>query len=275
MSAELFSEAYRSTIYKAAGVAFTLSERPTGTILFGGRPFAIITAHNPRSERLSDVENQERHEELERDLQALGLEHIPGTGASPDGTWVEEGFAVFDVGLAQALELGRKYDQHAILWGKGEKVALVWCEIKQQQGFYAQLGTSPAETVQRFIEEVWNRQRLELVSELVSPEYTVGGAKVGPEGVKRAIQKWYSAFPDLVLEIANLICEGCQVAVLLKHTGTHQGTFLGLEATRRTVSWTEAAFWTVEAGQLSEAHFIVDWADVRNQLFTPKQEVIE
>ncbi len=136
MSAECLSEVYRSALYEAAGVAFVLSEKPTGTVLFGGRRFAIITAHNPRSERLSDAENQRRHEELQRDLQALGLEHLPSIGASPDGTWVEEGFAVFDVGLAQALELGRKYGQHAILWGEGERVTLAWCEDGRLEGLW-------------------------------------------------------------------------------------------------------------------------------------------
>ncbi len=139
MSPRAFSEAYQSAIYKAAGVAFTLSEKPTRTVLFEGRKFAIITAHNPRSERLSSQENAKRHEELGRDLKALGLEHTPSTGESPDGRWVEEGFAVFDVSPEQALELGRKYGQHAILWGEGEKVALAWCETARVETFAAQM----------------------------------------------------------------------------------------------------------------------------------------
>lgn len=135
MSPRAFSEAYQSAIYKAAGMAFTLSEKPTGTVLFEGRKFAIITAHNPRSERLSSEENRQRHEELGRDLKVLGLEYTPSTGESPDGTWVEEGFAVFDVSLEQALELGRKYGQHAIIYGEGERVALAWCESENLEVF--------------------------------------------------------------------------------------------------------------------------------------------
>jgi predicted ester cyclase len=271
MSAELFAEAYQTAIYKAAGVAFTLSEKPTGVVLFEGRRFAIITAHNPRSERLSDEENQERHEELEHEIQKLGLAYTPSTGESPDGTWIEEGFAVFGIGLEGALELGCKYGQHAILWGEGEKVALAWCESRKLENFYARQVSSPVETVGRFIEEAWNRRNLEVVEQLVAPTYTVGEVRVGPDGVKKAIQKWHSAFPNLQLIPEESIQQGNRVAVLLKHTGTHQGRFLGLEATGRT----EAAFWTVEAGQLTEARFIVDWADVRKQLMTPEQEEVE
>lgn len=60
MSAETFAEGYQAAIYKAAGVAFTLSEKPTGVVLFEGRRFAIIPAHDPRSERLSSEGNPKR-----------------------------------------------------------------------------------------------------------------------------------------------------------------------------------------------------------------------
>lgn len=152
MRAETFAEAYQSAIYKAAGMAFVLSEHRTGTVLFGGRKFAIITAHNPRSERLSSAENQKRHEALERDLIQLGLEHTPSTGESPDGSWVEEGFVVFDIELEQALELGRKYGRHAVVYGEGERVALVWCETGRLESFYPEASVkSIREAIKRLV----------------------------------------------------------------------------------------------------------------------------
>lgn len=135
MSAEAFATAYQTAIYNAAGVAFTLADKPTEVMLFGRRRFAIITAHNPKSERLSAEENQRRHGELGHDLSKLGPEYGPSTGESPDRSWVEEGFVVFDIGLEAALELGRKFGQHAILWGEGERVYLAWCETGQAEEF--------------------------------------------------------------------------------------------------------------------------------------------
>lgn len=136
MSAETFAEAYQAAIYKVGDVAFVLSEKPTGLVLFGRRKFAIITAHNPKSVRLHEQENQKRHVQLEQNLKELGLEYALSAGESPDGTWVEEGFTVFDLGFEAALELGRKYGQHAILWGEGEKVCLAWCETGKLEWFY-------------------------------------------------------------------------------------------------------------------------------------------
>ncbi|MDX2006821.1 MAG: DUF3293 domain-containing protein [Meiothermus sp.] len=136
MSAETVAALYHSAIYKADGIAFVLTEQPTGVVLFEGRKFAIITAHNPQSEPLPEKENRQRNKALEQDLMSDSLEYTFSIGESPDGTWVEEGFAVFDLELEKALKLGRKYGQHAILWGEGEKVYLAWCDTGKLEWFY-------------------------------------------------------------------------------------------------------------------------------------------
>jgi len=60
MSAETFVEACQAAIYKAAEVAFTWNKKPTGVVLTEGRRFAIIHAHEPRSERPSREGNPRR-----------------------------------------------------------------------------------------------------------------------------------------------------------------------------------------------------------------------
>lgn len=138
MSTQPFAEVYKNAVYRGGDMAFSLSETPTGTQPFAGRRFAFVTAYNPRSQPLSGEENQKRHRELEREIQRLGLESAPGSGASPDGSWFEEGFILFGVGLEPALELGRRFEQHAILWGEGGRVGLAWCEDGRLEWFYPQ-----------------------------------------------------------------------------------------------------------------------------------------
>ena len=41
--------------------------------------------------------------------------------------------------------------------------------------------------VRRWIEEVWNKQDLDLIDEIFAPSYTVNGRHVGPEGVRAAV----------------------------------------------------------------------------------------
>jgi hypothetical protein len=138
MRSEPLAQAYQSAVYRAAGVAFTLSEQPTGEVLFAGQRFAILTAYNPGSQPLSQEENQRRHRQLESEIQRLGLAYTPSLSTSPEGTWAEEGFAVFAIGLEEALALGRKFEQQAVVWGEGGRVFLAWCESGKLEGFYPQ-----------------------------------------------------------------------------------------------------------------------------------------
>ena len=128
MNARALSTAYTTAVYKAGGLAFTLDSEDTGTVLFSSRAFAIVTAHNPRSERLSDEANERRHEELEKVLLERNATFGPSVGESPDGEWREEGVILYDISLERALELGRRFGQHAVLYGQGERVALAWCD---------------------------------------------------------------------------------------------------------------------------------------------------
>ena len=128
MDARAFADAYTTAVYKAGGLAFTLSAEGTGDVLFSGRAFAIVTAHNPRSEKLSDEENERRHEKLEKVLCERNAVFGLSVGESPDGAWREEGVIVYDVALEEALELGRRFEQHAVLYGRGERVALAWVD---------------------------------------------------------------------------------------------------------------------------------------------------
>lgn len=134
--AETFAEAYEQAIYRTARGSFTLSTEKTETVLFNGKSYAVITAHNPRSEQLSKEENDKRHEALKRVLQEQGFNFERSTGESPDGVWIEEGVVVFDIDLATALRIGRDFGQHAILYGQGNRVAMAWCESGRLEWYY-------------------------------------------------------------------------------------------------------------------------------------------
>lgn len=139
MKAQAFSEAYALALYKTPTLTFTLTNNPTQTILFNNKPYSIITAHNPYSQKLSKEENEQRHEQLETILQERGLEHLPSTGQSPDGSWSEEGFIIFDISLDDSLELGKHFEQHAIIYGQGNRLALAWCEDKRLEWYYVEV----------------------------------------------------------------------------------------------------------------------------------------
>lgn len=139
MNAPDFLPAYATAIYKTAQVTFTLTPNVNDTILFEGKPFAIITAHNPRSQALTTKENQQRHQKLKNVLQKMQLDIAPSKGQAPNGGWQEEGFLILGISLTEALAIGRQFEQHAILYGQKNRVALAWCEEARLEWFYPKI----------------------------------------------------------------------------------------------------------------------------------------
>lgn len=89
---------------------------------------AIITAWNPRSEILPKSENHLRHIQLHQDLAGCTPLLLPARNISSDGTWpAEAGFFAGGLAAQDAIRLGIKYGQNAIVWWeKGREIALWW-----------------------------------------------------------------------------------------------------------------------------------------------------
>jgi len=55
------------------------------------------------------------------------------------------------------------------------------------------------------------------------------------DGVKALFRMYISAFPDLRMEPQDVISGGDKVAVRVRVTGTHEGEFMGMPATGKSV----------------------------------------
>ncbi|MGR5502386.1 DUF3293 domain-containing protein [Vibrio sp. DNB22_10_4] len=90
--------------------------------------YAVITAFNPRSRKLSDEENCIKNRELEQNL--ADFHHVSVNVGDPSFEWVEASFAV-DISFSQACELAQKYEQNAIYWVENGVLFLVSCDEDQ------------------------------------------------------------------------------------------------------------------------------------------------
>ncbi len=80
----------------------------------------------------------------------------------------------------------------------------------------------------RFIEEVWNKGRLDVVEEIASPDvifHSPPGTPPGWEGMKQMVASFRAAFPDVCLAVEDQIAEGDRTVTRLTITGTHRGPF--------------------------------------------------
>ena len=95
--------------------------------------------------------------------------------------------------------------------------------------------------VRRLYEEVWNKRRVELVDELMSPSHAMHDnhlpdSGVGPEAYKRNVARYVAGFPDLRFTVEDMVSENDKVAVSWIISGTHKGEFRGISPTGKKVS---------------------------------------
>jgi hypothetical protein len=95
----------------------------------GADSWAFVTASNPRSELSTPTQNRQRHDALLRRVRDLGWPFVPGIGAGEVGDWPPEvSLLILGIPLFEAQDLGREFEQNAIVVGRrGEPARLHWC----------------------------------------------------------------------------------------------------------------------------------------------------
>jgi hypothetical protein len=80
---------------------------------------ALITAYNPHSEPTDESENEVKQRLLKADV-SKHWEYLEAEGCDVDKRWCSEpSIYVLGINLQQVLELGRVYQQHAVLYAQG------------------------------------------------------------------------------------------------------------------------------------------------------------
>jgi predicted ester cyclase len=96
------------------------------------------------------------------------------------------------------------------------------------------------ETYLKELEWVVNAGRMELIDELIAPEYVnhsaPPGAAQGPNAIRQYLTILKGAFPDRKVRNEMLLCAGDHVIVRSTVTGTSTGPYFGLPPTGKTFS---------------------------------------
>jgi steroid delta-isomerase-like uncharacterized protein len=103
------------------------------------------------------------------------------------------------------------------------------------------MSTENEAIVRRLYEEVWNKRRVELLDELMSPSHAlyapnISGSSIGPEEYKRNVLLFFKAYPDLHWTIEDTIADKDKVVASWTISGTHRGDYMGIPATNKKVS---------------------------------------
>ena len=96
--------------------------------------------------------------------------------------------------------------------------------------------------VRRYIEEVINQNKVEVIDELFAPDMR--------EQVRSYLSGGGDPFPDGHEEIKDIVAEGNTVMVRWNFKGTHLGTYLEIPATHKSIEMIGFAVYYLENGQI-------------------------
>ena len=112
--------------------------------------------------------------------------------------------------------------------------------------------------VRRYIEEVLNGGRIELIDELFAPDMR--------EQVRGIAVNIRANFPDMHERIETLICEGDTVAAFWILTGTQRGEFFGIPPTGRGIDISGLSMYYLRDGVIVDDVAVIDWLEAVHQL---------
>lgn len=133
----------------------------------------------------------------------------------------------------------------------------------------------------RLLDEVWNKKNLDVVDELIAPQFVVHdpqgtSPRPGPEGYKEYVHAYLTAFPDFELTIDDQVADESTVATRWSCSGTHRGQLLGVPPTGRRVTVTGTSFSKFSDGKFAESWSSWDQLSLMQQLgVMPSGEVVQ
>lgn len=122
--------------------------------------------------------------------------------------------------------------------------------------------------VRRYLEQVFNKHRIDLFEEFLVENYLVHGAGIAPgrEAAKEWLAMIGAAFPDMQLTFEDMIAERDKVVIQGTFSGTHQGKIFGIPATGRRVTQTSVFIFRLAKGEIVEGWYAMNDLELLGQL---------
>jgi steroid delta-isomerase-like uncharacterized protein len=121
----------------------------------------------------------------------------------------------------------------------------------------------------RFYEEI-DKQNFAAAIAMLSPDakiYASGSFEAAkPEDLRPIFPAWFTAFPDYIHNIEDVIAEGDKVVVKTIYTGTHEEEFFGAPPTGNTFKYLGIHILTIKEGKIVEAWVLEDMLYLWQQL---------
>lgn len=117
------------------------------------------------------------------------------------------------------------------------------------------MSQTSAVVARRWFEEVWNRREIDKIDELSTPD-SIGHLESGDatlDDFRRFHVEFLAAFPDLSIEIEEIVADGENVVVRWMVRGCHRGRAFGMDASDCQVAKRGMTWMKVRDGRIVEA----------------------
>ena len=133
--------------------------------------------------------------------------------------------------------------------------------------------TTPDENeaiVRRYWSEVWDNKNDDVLKELFDEaevhHWGIGDDTTGIDAFLARIAAFRTAFPDMKFEIENVVRERDMVVSYWVATATHEGDWLGIPATGKTVKYAGVNIFRIACGKIVESWGIADHLGLLKQI---------
>lgn len=116
--------------------------------------------------------------------------------------------------------------------------------------------------VERYIRSAWNERDFSVAEEVVDENVVFhdqvrdGDLPPGREGMRVAMDRFNTGFPDFMMDIHEMVAEGDIVVIRWSAVGTHAGDVNGFPATGRVVT-----LYAISMVRLKDGHIVEGWQE--------------
>lgn len=126
------------------------------------------------------------------------------------------------------------------------------------------------EIVRRVVDEMWNQKKLEVLDQLIHPDFRSIGPGIGEvrdrNGFLEFTKLFVTTFPDLHADIVEMITEGDCVAKVWKAHGTFDAEYMGAPPNHKFITWSGISVYRFADGKLKEIEWGYDYLSLLQEM---------
>jgi predicted ester cyclase len=111
-----------------------------------------------------------------------------------------------------------------------------------------------------------NKHDFNAMATFYTPTIKIGGVPMDPAAVTAQFAPLITAFPDWRWQMQDILVDGDDIVVRFTVTGTHRGTFRGIEATGQRVTASEFTLYHLEDSKFAEVWDLLDTDAIVRQI---------